>query len=152
MNGTDAQAALFGKWEKIVTQRGKIDERTRSGVLFLTGFYAYIKSKWICISVLEKREDNFFLSLYIDEPEPIPSLPQNSWPPRKIVTDFPSDCRLDYLRDYGAVFVAFTPIEVKENNFICQFNLIITSGNGYKFKIEPSEEVWGCLEISMISP
>lgn len=145
------QEVFLDKWKKIVTHGGVFDDMIKENLYLSGAIYIYVNCEWIYICIRELGEDNFFLSIGREERPPIPETAKINTIPRKSMEKFPEDCRLDYLRDYGATSAIFTPIEITKNNFLCQNGLIVESGNGYKFKIEPSEEVWGFLEISMIS-
>lgn len=159
MNTEEAKKLLLGKWEKIVLQGGKFFENIEESKYLLGSICIYVNKQWVEISACSEDylskdgywEEDFFLYVSILDIPPVPEPSKMNNPPRKIITEFPSDCRLDYLTDYGVKNVDLSFLKEKDELFIIKQKILLHSHNGFKFSLETSEILLESIEISMIT-
>lgn len=160
------ECLLLKPWERIITSGGFLGEQKSNGVYIIFGDILVLFGM-TCLSLysaeisFDKGRDDYDFFIEISEASfPLDHKSANrNTPPIVPVVDFPSDCRLDYLRDFGIEKLDYEVHPKSYTQYYDDVNydlilatpLIITCKNGARFKIEPSEESLGCLEISMIT-
>ena len=141
---------LAGCWEKIVVQGGKL-ERSPSAVGYLLfGIWLYCQKRWIEISAIEYRYDEYWLSISIMDIVPIPEPSKVNNPPRQLLTTFPDDCRLDKLSTDGVEAVVSGDLERADGEILSKEPLILRSPSGDKFEVAASTKFPGNIEIISI--
>lgn len=128
-------------------------------LLFIDGKYLGLSSSEVSLG--EGRDNYDFFVEVAEEQFPFETkIAKQYRNPFLPIETFPSDCRLDYLRDFGVEKLNYQIHSKSYTHYCDDINydlllaspLIVTCKNGVQFKIEPSEESLACLEISMISP
>ena len=162
----ELEQLLTRPWEGIVNSGGTITEQYHNGIYtILGGIIIQLQKKWFYMVSSEVafdtgRDDYDFFIEISDAQFPLdPEEAKQNNPRLSEVFTFPDDCRLDYLHTYGVKKIEYDVHPksytqyYKDTNYglLLKTPLLITSKNGYQFKIEPSEESLACLEISMIS-
>ena len=137
---------LKGNWEKIAVQGGTIKKTSELNYL-LSGLWVLVEHKWIEIVAVETTTDTFSISVGRPREIPVPEPSKINSPPRKIIAQFPSDCRLDTLGNIIEVFVNTTILI--NDDVLCGEQLSVLGENGKILEIMASKHVPGCIELLM---
>ncbi|NRA89544.1 MAG: hypothetical protein HRU43_00140 [Simkaniaceae bacterium] len=163
-NQEEVENLLKQPWKSIVSSGGKIGKKVSQNTYLAFGNIIFqTPNKWLYIVSSEVAfgtgRDDYEFFIEIDKADfPLdPKSAKMNNPRLEEILNFPEDCRLDYLRDYGIEKVDYKvhPKSYKKYykeltyGLLLKTPLVITSKNGFLFKIEPSEELPGSLNITM---
>lgn len=138
---------LEGKWTEFAASGGEITESSNDKYL-LSQLYIHIENRWVQIYATEIDQYYFHVGVGEIDYSPVPEPSKIFRPPRKLVTQFPDDLRLD---EFGEVMgVEGDEIRADGGDILCGEFLVI-KGSGSKCIIVKASYKMPCnIEISMI--
>ncbi len=134
---------LIGKWEKIVLQGGKLKRKSPFNENYMISYLAfYNQDRWADVSIIETiRDEEFDLQCRIMRNPPIPDMrsPEfRCYPPLEFASEFPADCPLNELMDYGVKTIKYDSYLFNNDKEVTiKGDLEIISLTGKKFIITP---------------
>lgn len=135
---------LMGEWQEIAVQGGEL-QRTPKGVYLLSGLWVHIGSKWIEISTVETQENSFSVTVGEASQPPVPEPSKMNHPPRKVVSSFPEDCRLDELGGVADISPEYAKDSGRE--VVCGAYVRITGSAGHSLNVSASRQALGFIEL-----
>lgn len=136
---------LMGEWQEIAVQGGEL-QRTAKGIYLLSGLWVHIGKKWIEISTVETQEDSFSVIVEEKNQAPVPEPSKMNHPPRKIVSSFPEDCRVDKLGCVTDIYPEYA--KGADGGVVCGAYLRITGPDGHTLNVSASRNALGCVELT----